>query len=204
MLETLVTALFLTDPKATPGEREERLGRFFRGVRRDQVKLRDALDQYPTLKRVFLVDHALAEREKKELQAGEASLPPQKRLGKHWSGTKEGLKGMAEAVGLGSDYAVRYRVNSGSMHANRPWDMVRFDPAGRRVIPSLAAHRDLAVPLGCDALRYLAWLLAVAQDCGAVALHQSEQATLEQYRRYLEPLAALLEKGILCPVPPAP
>lgn len=44
MLEALITAMYLVDPATDSAERHDRLDRFYRGVRRAQVKLRGALD----------------------------------------------------------------------------------------------------------------------------------------------------------------
>lgn len=203
MLETLITALYLTDSKATDAERERRLERYFRGVRRDQVKLRKALDPFPVLKETFLVDAELERRERLEYEAIEAGLPAKDRMGgRHWAGLPHGLLSVADEVGMGSDYAVQYRVNSGSTHAGRPWDIAQFEEAKSTVLPSLTKNRDLAVPLGFDAFRYLAWLLQIVGESGAVALKGEERAELDQYRRFMQPLVDLLAKGIVGAGPP--
>ena len=182
--------------------RETRIDRFLRGVRAAQVKLRNALAPYPILKDTFLTDRELAERESEELKRTEAALPLEKRIGTgHWSGMSQGLKSVAETVGLGADYAVQYRVNSGSIHASRPWDTVRFDPGSLLVVPSLEVNRDLGTPLAFDALRYLAWLLLEADGTDAVSLRQSEQKILGHYRQFAAPLDELLKKGIVGPGP---
>ena len=198
MLETLITARYLTDEQQNDQVLEGRLERFFRGVRAAQVKLRNALDEYPILKKTFLVDESLAKREREELQKTEAALPPDQRLGnRHWSGLPQGLKSVAEAVKLGADYAVQYRVNSGSVHASRPWDTVRFDSNGLLVVPDLESNSDLAIPHAFDALRYLAWVLAIAQEAGTIALHRSEQQILSEYQKYMQSVDALLKEGIV-------
>ena len=125
-------------------------------------------------------------------------LPAARRLdGRHWSGRSEGLKGMADAVGLGPDYAVQYRLHSGSVHANRPWDQILFDPAGPLVVPALDEHKPMGLSLALDALRYVAWLLSIAHTSGAVPLYASEQNEVNSYSKYLEPLDALFQKGIV-------
>lgn len=202
LLEALVTAKYLADPTASVDEREDRLDRYFRGVRRAQVKLRDALNDFPILKRVYLTDPSLADREKREYQKLEKSLPAHRRLdNKQWSGAAEGLKGMAESVGMGSDYAVQYRLHSGSTHANRPWDLTLFDPNRMIIVPALDKMQDTGVSLGFDAFRYLVWLIDVAARCGAVTLYATEQEELGSYRKYMEPMEALHDKGIVGPEP---
>lgn len=202
LLESLITARYLTDPNTTEKEGDDRLYRYFRGVRRAQVKLRDALNGFPILKKVYLTDPELADKEKTEYTQLEKSLPPDRRLkNKHWSGAAEGLKAMADTVGMGSDYAVQYRVHSGSAHGNRPWDQAIFDADKMIVVPALDKLRDTGVLLGFDAFRYLTWLLAVGSESGAVALYDSEQEELASYRKYLEPMDALHQKGIVGPGP---
>lgn len=204
MLETLVTALYLIDPKANESEREDRLERYYRGTRREQVRLRSGLDAFPNLRNVFLIDPALADREKAEYDELEVKLPADKKLGRrHWSGKQEGLKAIADAVGLASDYAVDYRVTSGSIHANRPWDTARFEDSGLLIIPSPDGHRDMAIPLAFNALRYLAWLLREAVRADAVTLYRSELEVLSKYEQYMESLEILFAKGIVGP-PPTP
>jgi hypothetical protein len=198
MLESLITILYLADPSVTQRERRRRLDRYYRGVRREQVKLRSALDLYPAMKARLIKDSILIDREKTEYDRIEASLPKAEKLGGgHWSGLPHGLQSLAEAVDLGSDYALQYRLHSGATHANRPWDQVPFRADRSSVIPTLAANRAAGVPLSFDALRYLAWCLAAAHDCGALALTSSEQRALGQRRHYLQPIEVLFAKGIV-------
>ena len=198
MLETLITARYLTDEQQDGQILQGRLDRFYRGVRAAQVKLRSALDEYPLLKKTFLVDESLARREREELRKTEAALPPDQRLGNsHWSGLPHGLKSVAEAVELGADYAVQYRLNSGSVHALRPWDTARFDSNGLLVVPALESNTDLAIPLAFDALRYVAWMLYIARDADAVVLYRSEQQVLSEYQKYMQSVDALLKKGVV-------
>lgn len=198
MLEALITALYLIDPAASEAERHDRLDRFYRGVRRAQVKLRRALDDYSSLKKVFEVDSELAKHERDEYEKNERTLSPDRRLkGGHWSGKPEALKGMAEAVGIGSDYAVQYRLHSGSLHGNRPWDQVLFDPSGALILPSLSDNAAMALPLAFDALRYLSWILSITDKSGSVRLYASEQAQLDSYDKYMQPMDALFDKGIV-------
>ncbi|MBI4502739.1 MAG: hypothetical protein HY700_16455 [Gemmatimonadetes bacterium] len=198
LLESLLTAQYLADSRIDVAERENRLDRYFRGVRREQVKLRSALDHYPALKKVYITELELAERERVEYQEGEKALPADKRLdGGHWSGQPEGLKSLAEAVGMGSDYAIQYRLHSGSAHGNRPWDQALFEPDKLVVIPALDKNEDSGVPLGFDALRYLTWLTAIAFEVDAVRLSGSEQEELSKLRKYLEPIEVLHSKGII-------
>jgi len=200
LLEALITALYLADTAVSSAERSARLDRYFRGVRREQVRLRSALDDYPTLKAVFLPDTGLADREREEYRQREEASSPEHRLGRaHWSGVPDGLKGMAEDVGLGSDYAVQYRIHSGSTHGNRPWDQARFDPDGLLIIPSLATNASMGIPLGFDTARYLAWLLIIGFDCGAIPLEAAEVEQLNQYRKYAQSMEALHEQGIVGP-----
>jgi uncharacterized protein DUF5677 len=196
MLEALITAKYLAAPAET-AEADDRLDRYYRGVRRAQIVLRDAVSEYAPLKAVYAVDQKLAEGERNEYKQNEGSLPPERRLRKHWSGKPEGLKTMADIVGLGADYAVQYRLHSGSTHGNRPWDQALFDPQNTLIVPSLEENRGMGLPLAFDALRYLAWILAIAHECGAVAFSQSEQDGLQLYRKYCEPMDVLHEKGIV-------
>lgn len=198
MLEALITALYLIDPAADEAERYDRLDRFYRGVRRAQVKLRSALDDHPLLKKVFEVDSELAKRERDEYEKNEKTLTPDRRLKRgHWSGKSDALKGMADAVGIGSDYAVQYRLHSGSLHGNRPWDQVLFDAAGPLIVPSLSDSADMARPLAFDALRYLSWILSIAATSGSVQLYASEQAQLHSYDKYMQPMDALFDQRIV-------
>lgn len=198
MLETLITAKYLTDQTVGAEKMEHCLDRYFRSVRRDQVKLRNAICQYPALNKTYAVDMELAEREQGEYKQNEESLPPDRRLGrKHWSGRPEDLKSVAETVGLGADYAVQYRLYSGSTHGNRPWDQALFDPDRLLVVPSLEESKAMGSPLAFDALCYLTWVLKIAQECGAVRLYRSEQGELRAYEQYMEPMEDdLHEKGI--------
>ncbi len=198
MLESLATILYLADPSVTQPERRRRLDRYFRGVRREQVKLRSALDVYPAMKARLITHTTLIDREKTEYDRIEASLPKAEKLGRgHWSGLPHSLQSMAEAVDLGSDYALQYRLQSGAAHANRPWDQVPFRADRSSVIPTLAVNKAAGVPLLFDALRYLAWCLATAHDCGALALTPREQEILGQRRQYLQPIEVLFVKGIV-------
>jgi hypothetical protein len=196
MLEVLVTVEYLNDDRATEEEAEDRLDRYYRGVRREQVRLRSSLDAFPVLKATFVTDQELAERERLELQAKEAGLPDDRRLKRHWSRAGS-LQGMAEAVGLGSDYAVQYRVNSGSAHGNRPWDMARVDERGLLICPDLDRNRDLGVPHGFDAQRYLAWTLSIAHANGTVALYESEQVVIGELAKYRQSLETLVAQGVV-------
>jgi hypothetical protein len=130
MLESLITILYLTGPSVTERERRRRLDRYYRGVRREQVKLRSALDFYPAMKARLIKDSILIDRERTEYDRKEASLPKAEKLGRgHWSGLPHGLQSLAEAVGLDSDYALQYKHHSGTTHANRPCirrDVVAF------------------------------------------------------------------------------
>jgi hypothetical protein len=198
MLESLITILYLTDPSVTERERRRRLDRYYKGVRREQVKLRSALDLYPAMKARFIKDSILIDREKTEFARIEASLPKAERLGRgHWSGLPHGLQSLAEAVGLGSDYALQYRHHSGTTHANRPWDQVPFRADRSSVNPTLVANRVVGAWCSFDAWRYLAWCLAAAHDCGALSLTSREQRALGQRRYYLQPIEVLFAKGIV-------
>lgn len=198
MLESLITILYLADPSVTQRERRRRLDRYYRGVRREQVKLRSALDLYPAMKARLIKDSILIDREKTEFARKEALLPKAEQLGsRHWSGLPHGLQSLAEAVGLGSDYALQYRLHSGATHANRPWDQVPFRADRSSVIPTLAQNRAAGAPHSFDALRCLAWCLAAAHDCGALTLTPSEQGALGQHRRFLQPIEVLFAKGIV-------
>jgi hypothetical protein len=200
MLEALISAMYLTDPKADPAETKNRLDRYYRGARRAQVKLRSALDAYPGLKMKLIINQALADAERDELKHVEDALPHEHRLGKkHWSGRADGLKSMAEAVGLDSDYALQYRIHSGSAHGNRPWDQVLVDRKGLLVKPVLDDTNNAGFSYGSDAFRYLAWSLDVAYSSGTVCLDDSEIAKLESFRTFLEPIDVLIEKGVIGP-----
>lgn len=198
MLEALITILYLADPSVTQRKRRRRLDRYYRGVRREQVKLRSALDLYPAMKARLIKDSILIDREKTEFARKEALLPKAEQLGsRHWSGLPHGLQSLAEVIGLGSDYALQYRLHSGATHANRPWDQVPFRADRSSVIPTLAQNRAAGVPHSFDALRYLAWCLAAAHDCGALTLTPSEQRALGQRRHFLQPTEVLFAKGIV-------
>jgi hypothetical protein len=198
MLESLITILYLVQPSVTPLERRRRLDRYYRGVRREQVKLRSALDPYPAMKAGLIKNLVLINREKTEFAQKEALLPKAEQLGsRHWSGLSHGLQSLAEAVGLDSDYALQYRLYSGSTHANRPWDQVPFHGDRSSVIPTLAANKAAGVPLSFHALRYLAWGLAAAHDCGALTLTPHEKKRLDRRRHFLQPIEVLFAKGII-------
>lgn len=197
MFELLVTARYLADPTVSEAESERRLERYFRGVRREQVKLRDALQSYPELQAGFAIDTSHAAQEKAEYTTSEQSLPKPERLGSaHWSGLPDGLKGMADVGGLGSDYAFLYKISSGMAHANRPWDEVSFDPGVALILPKVGGD-TFAGPIAFDAIRYLAWLLNMAHELGVVALYQSEQAQIEPLKKYLKPLNVLFKEGLV-------
>ncbi len=198
MLESLVTILYLADPSVTQRERRRRLERYYRGVRREAVKLRGALDGYPAMKAYLITNRILIDRERAEYEGIEASLPKADKLGRaHWSGLPQGLLSLAEAVGLDSDYALQYRLHSGAAHANRPWDQLPFCADRSSVIPALEANNAVGIFLSLDAFRYLAWCLATAHDCGALALTLREQEILGQHRKYLQPIEVLFAKGIV-------
>lgn len=202
MVEALITARYLTNDSEAPSELERRLERYYRAVRKEQVKLRSALDDYPVLKKTFLVDEALATRERDELKFTEAALPPSEKLkGAHWSGLPNGLKSVAESVGLGGDYRIQCRLHSGALHGNRPWDLLKLEPTGRLGIPDLNSGQGLVVPLAFDALRYLAWMVKISATAGAIALYRSEQKYLSEQNQFLQPLETLLSQGIVGPSP---
>lgn len=194
MLECLIVARFLTDDGADATELESRLERYFRGVRKEQVKSRNALNEYPQLKKIFQVDDALATRERDELKLFEAALPADQRLKGHWSGL--GLEAIAKAVGLGADYAVQYRLHSGVSHGNRPWDFVKLTSEGLGT-PDLTSSKDLGFYIGFDALRYLTWMLTIALNANTVQLYQTEQKDLRQYADFAQSLEDLSNKGII-------
>jgi hypothetical protein len=195
MFELLVTARYLADPTAADAER--RLERYYRGVRREQVKLRDAMQSYPELEKAFVIDLTHAAQEKTEYAALEKALAQTERLGSgHWSGLPDGLRGMSDVVGLGSDYAFLYKISSGMAHANRPWDDVSFDPNVALILPK-SGPDEFAGPIALDAIRYLAWTLVMAHELGVVALYQSQQAELAPLKKYLKPLDILFKEGLV-------
>jgi hypothetical protein len=197
MFEQLVTGRYLADPMVSDVESERRLERYFRGVRREQVKLRDALQSYPELQSGFAIDIGHASQEKAEYTTAEQSLPKADRLGSaHWSGLPDGLRGMAEVVGLGSDYAFLYKISSGMAHANRPWDEISFDPSVPLILPKVGGD-GFAGAIAFDAIRYLAWLLRMAHELGVIPLYQSEQAQIEPLKKYMKPLNILFKEGLV-------
>jgi hypothetical protein len=197
MFELLVTARYLADPTVPPQAADARLERYYRGVRREQVRLRDALQPYPELQKAFVVDLTHAVKEKAEYIALEQSLSKDERLGSgHWSGLPDGLRGMADVVGLGSDYAFLYKISSGMAHATRPWDDVTFDP-GVALVLSNSGPDEFAGPIAFDAMRYLGWTLVMAHELGVVALYRSQQAELAPLRKYLKPLNVLFKEGLV-------
>ena len=197
MFELLVTARYLADPTVPEAESERRIERYLRGVRREQVKLRDALRSYPELQSGFAIDVTHAAQEKAEYATAEQSLPKNEQLGsKHWSGLPEELKGMADVAGLGSDYAFLYKISSGMAHANRPWDEVTFDPDVALILPKVGGD-TFAGPIAFDAIRFLAWLLTMAHELGVVALYQSEQVQIQPLKKYLKPLNVLFKEGLV-------
>ena len=162
------------------------------------MKLRSALDAYPAMKAALIRDPTLMDRDRTEFLQKEAALPVAEQLGRrHWSGLSDGLQDLAQAVGLGSDYALLYKLYSGAAHANRPWDQAPFRADTSLVIPTLSHTRATGISLSFNTWRYLAWCLAAACDSGALALYPSEQRALDQYRHFLEPVEILFAKGII-------
>ena len=197
ILEILITVSYLVDPSAKQDERDKRLDRFMRAARETQVKLREAFQDYPILRSALIEDEEVAALEAAELADYEANLPKEDRLGRHWSSLKAGLRSMAELVGLGADYALQYRLHSGMSHARRPWDHLVVDLSQPLILPNLQRRRTAAVSIGFDALRYVAWILSVAQQQGAVAMYNSEQEQFARFRQFLRPIDTLMSNGTL-------
>jgi hypothetical protein len=197
LFEIMVTFQYLAAPSITRDVRDSRLERYFRGVRQAQVRWRAALSEHPAMAAVLIRDPALVESERSELEAYEAELPKAQRLGKHWSGEAGGLRGMAESVGLGSDYAMLYRMTSGLAHGSRPWDTVIFDSSLPIVVPRSGPDNGLARPLAFDAVRLLGWLLATAHQLGIAILYRTEQSALQDIVKYYKPLDVLYRDGLV-------